>query len=219
VNGIVNGIALPLVLAALTTLTATVPVLAGVRPPGELGPDDVPCNLPDRSSVVYSAPSSPCQYRFHATGALDEMSVLVTLRDCFDVPVPACSLDVELIPNAGTLAFCSCEGTLFGAVTDLDGVAEMRFSKIGGRGSLDLVITARCAGSIVLFEETIDFTTPDLNGSCESSPDASTNVIDLGTWANGISPYRVESDFNCDGSVGIVDLGIWASGLGVGCGD
>ena len=210
---------LPLILAALIALTSTVPVLAGVRPPGEPAPDDVPCVLPERSTIVYSPSPAPCQYRFHANGALDEMSVLITLRDCFDNPVPACSLDVTLTPNAGTLAFCSCEGTVFGAVTDSDGVAEMRFSKIGGRGSLDLTLTVVCAGSIVFDIESIDFTTPDLNGSCESAPGASTNVLDLGAWAGGISPYLKASDFNCDGSVDIVDLGIWASGLVAGCGD
>ena len=31
------------------------------------------------------------------------MSVLVTLRDIFDVPVPNCSTSVTLTPNAGTL--------------------------------------------------------------------------------------------------------------------
>jgi hypothetical protein len=206
--------AAPLLSLAALALVLAAPASAGLR-----SPDDVPCNLPERSSYAYSEPSASCQYRFSASGALDEMTVLVTLRDCFDVPVEACSLNVTLTPNSGTLAFCSCEGTVFGALTDAAGVAQFSFSKIGGRGSLDLAVTARCVGNIGLDVETIEFTTPDLNASCEQSPASSTSIPDLGIWAAGLSVYQQASDYDCDGSVGIVDLGIWASGLATGCGD
>jgi hypothetical protein len=207
----------PLSIAALIPVVlAASPVHAGVRAPGGR---DVPCDPALRSSFVYSASSASCQHRFHAAGALDEMSVLITLRDCFDVPVPACSVDVTLTPNAGTLAFCACGGAVFGAMTDADGVAEITFSSLGGRGTLELAITSRCFGSIALDTEEIQFTTPDLSGSCESAPASATTVVDLGIWATGIFPYQQESDFDCDGTIGIIDLGIWASGLGVGCGD
>ena len=54
--------------------------------------------------------------------------------------------------------------------------------------------------------------------SCEPEPAVSTTVIDLGIWAQGIDPYAVTSDYNCDAAVTVIDLGIWAArGLFTGC--
>jgi hypothetical protein len=66
--------------------------------------------------------------------------------------------------------------------------------------------------------EKIEFTSSDLDGSCDPVPDTVT-IVDLGLWAGCLPPasYCRESDYDCDGTVGVIDLGIWASGLGTGC--
>jgi len=102
-------------------------------------------------------------------------------------------------------------------VTDAIGAVPLAFSRFGGHGTLDLAITARpIAGMIEIWTGSVEFTSPDLNGSCEAM--SSTNVFDLGAWAGGLPPgYTVESDYDCNGVVDVFDLGVLAGGLGLGC--
>jgi hypothetical protein len=80
-------------------------------------------------------------------------------------------------------------------------------------------ITGHCFGNIGITCLEFDFTSSDLDASCETATSA-TNVIDLGIWAGCLppSPYCEASDYNCDGTVNVSDLGGWAGGLGSPCG-
>ena len=191
-----------LVLATLVVLCSSLTSFAGV-------PD------PSRSGVEATGQGVGCQYRFRADGGLDGLDVLITLRDAFDDVVGNCSTSVTLTPNAGTLAYCNCCPSTVGGVTAVDGTLSIgTWRCIGGRGTLDICVTAHCQGNIAIGCTEINFTAPDLDGDC-----LDTDVIDLGIWAGGISPYKQESDYNCDGTVSVIDLGIWAGGLGLSCTD
>ena len=102
--------------------------------------------------------------------------------------------------------------------TNAGGVVNFTWNCIGGSGNLDVNVTAHCTGNIGICTENIEFTSTDLDGTCE--PTNSTGVVDLGAWAAGLPPgYSVYSDYDCNGNVGVVDLGFWASGLNKGCND
>ncbi len=57
---------------------------------------------PTRSGCEIVAPPL-CQFRFNASGGLDTMTLLVTLRDAFDVPVAGCTTTAQ-VGNAGLIA-------------------------------------------------------------------------------------------------------------------
>jgi hypothetical protein len=142
------------------------------------------------------------------------MTMCVTLRDVFDVPVPNCTTSVTL--NNTGIALCSCCPNPQIVATDANGVAVFEFKKLGGRGSGDACITAHCQGDIAIGCKPFDFTSTDLDGDC-----LDTDVIDLGLWAGCLppAPYCRESDYNCDGTVDVIDLGLFAGGLAVTCAD
>jgi hypothetical protein len=177
----------------------------------------VPCSPGERSTIVLSAPGSSGQFRVNSAGSLDVLAVDLTLLDCFDQPIPFCDVGATVVPQSGTLALCSCEPMPQLHQTDAAGAARFEFSRIGGRGHAAVNLTAYCAGAIGFASVPFDFTSPDLNGSCEPAPGSATNVVDLGLWVSGLTSYRVASDFDCSGTVDVVDLGLWASGLGNGC--
>jgi len=176
---------------------------------------------PSRSGIGLSNQGASCQYRFRVDGGLDKLTAKITLRDAFDVPVAGCATKATLQSSgATTLAFCVCTGcNPQTASTGANGVVNLVFRKIGGRGNLTLTVTAQCTGNIGIGTRTFDFTSPDLNGSCQNSPTSSTDVVDLGIFSGGLPPgYNVRSDYNCSGSpVDVVDLGLWAGGLAKGC--
>lgn len=197
-----------LIFATLLSLICSSVSLAGI-------PD------PSRSGIGLNNPGAACQYRFRVDGGLDRLTAKITLRDAFDVPVGSCLVKGTLQSSgATTLAFCSCSpcNPQTGS-TNASGVVNLVFRKIGGRGNLTLTVTAQCTGNIGIGSSTFNFTSPDLNGSCQVSPTSSTDVVDLGVFAGGLPPaYNVRSDYNCSGSpVDVVDLGVFAGGLGKGC--
>ena len=195
-----------LVFATLLSLICSSASLAGI-------PD------PSRSGIGLSSPSSACQYKFRSDGLLDRLTLKVTLRDAFDAPVGSCGVKVQLLQGAA-LSFDVCDpcnpqtGT-----TAANGVVNLVFRKIGGRGTATAAVTASCTGNIAIGTRNFTFTSPDLNGSGESCPTSSVNVVDLGAWAAGLPPaYNQFSDYNCSGSpVDVVDLGVYAGGLGKCC--
>jgi hypothetical protein len=147
------------------------------------------------------------------------MTVNVTLRTVFDTPVPNCSTSVTLEPNSATLALCACGPMWQAAKSDASGALQLVFERIGGRGSLDVCVTALCQGRQPMARVPIHFTSPDLDGSCDSHPASAVGVIDLGVWASGLPPgYAEPSDYDCSGAVDVLDLAVWAGGLGLGCG-
>ena len=192
-----------LVLATLFVVMCSAAAFAGV-------PD------PSRSACSVSAPPTGCQYRFNASGGLDTLTLTVTLRDAFDAPVANCSTTVTL--DNASLVVCNCCPDQLTGSTNANGIVTFNINQLGGRGSVDVNVTANCTGNIAICSNTINFTSPDLNASCEAG--SSTNVIDLGVFAGCLppSPYCVESDYSCDGTVNVVDLGLFASGLNSGCG-
>ena len=198
----------------LLALSAAASSWAGVPAPNG-ATRGIPCDPFLRSKWELVPGPAPCQYRFAANGALDELVVLLTLRDCFDTPVPDCAVQATLTPNAGTVAFCACEPETQIEVTNGVGAAEFRYGRLGGRGALSVALTLLCLGSTGFPSLELDFATPDQNGSCEVG--SSTNIIDLGIWAGGLSGYVQSSDLDCSGSVGVLDLALFAQGLGVGC--
>jgi len=195
------------------------PAVAGVRMPAPSGcfPNEVPC--PSRCSFGVSGQGVACQFRFRPDGGLDALTVSVTLRDAFDFPVADCSTSVTIHDGAGTLALCGCGPMRQGEPSGADGTMQAVFARLGGRGDLSVSVSAHCHGNVGLFQDEIPFTSPDLDGSCDTGASAVT-VIDLGIWAACLppGPYCRPSDFNCDGSVSVIDLGMWAGALGSGCG-
>jgi len=178
----------------------------------------IPCIIPERWGIEVTGQGAPCQYRFRGDGSLDQLIVYITARDCFDVPVPVCSTSATITPTSGTLALCTCAPNPQWVLTGVDGTGTFVFDHIGGRGTADLCITAHCVGDIAIFCEEFDFTSPDLDASCETAAPA-TNILDLGVWAGCLppNPYCQAADFDCDGTVNVVDVGFWAGGLGVPC--
>ncbi len=190
-----------LVIASLLVLACSAAAIAGV-------PD------PSHSGFDVSGTGVPCQYRFNATGGLDVLSVNLTLRDPFDTPVANCTTSATIIANTGP--FCACVDVATG-VSNASGVVTLTFSRIGGNGTLDVCVTAQCSGGVAMGCSTINFTSPDLDGSCEVTGSA-TGVIDLGIFAAGLPPgYNTNADYDCDLDVDVIDLGTFASGLGTNC--
>ncbi|HMB70398.1 MAG TPA: hypothetical protein VKU85_13865 [bacterium] len=214
-----------LVVATLALVVPSGSALAGVPAPrgsGGCAEGDVGVPWVNRSSVALSGAGAPCQYRFQAAGLKDQLVIDITVRDLFDAPIPDIDVKAALIPGVSA-AVCSCEPLEQVVTTDALGVTQAVFSRLGGRGTLDVTVTASayCNGqmaNITLGEETVSFTTPDQNASCETI-NPSTNIFDLAWWAGGLPPgYDVTSDFNCDGVVDVFDLGELAGGLNAGCG-
>ena len=173
---------------------------------------------PSTSSVAITGQGSACQFRFRADGGLDQMTVSVTVRGPFGEPEAHCSTSVTLAPNPATLALCTCGPISQGAMPNSNGAFQLVFDRIGGRGSLNVCVTALCQGRIALACVPFDFTSPDLDGSCPANPASAVDVIDLGIWANGLPPsYAEPSDYDCSGAVDVLDLATWAGGLGLGC--
>ena len=179
-----------------------------VLPPGVSGWDWFALHLRDGRSVM--------AFRLRrADGGLDCMSVCVTLRDIFDVPVPNCTTSVTL-NDTGNGSLCSCCPNPLILATDANGVAVFEFKKLGGRGTAEACITALCQGAIAIACQSFDYASTDMNGDC-----VGTDVIDLGLWAGCLPPaaYCRESDYNCDLTVDVIDLGLFAGGLTVTCAD
>jgi hypothetical protein len=136
--------------------------------------------------------------------------------------VANCSLQVSLEASAGTLAFCSCESSVRAGRTNHAGSFAVEFARLGGRGTLDVAVSAKCITWWVTAEEEISFTTPDQNGSCE--PDQSMTVVDIGIFSASWPPegtYSETADFDCNGTIDVVDVGLFAQGWWppMGCGD
>ena len=200
----------------LLALASSGPVAAGVPAPA---PDDV--GRMYYCAIGISGRSlAPCHFVFRADGGRDVMTVTLTLTNDFQDPVADCSTSVTLAladDSGGQL--CDCDESLQQwVVTDAYGHAELESSRLGGWGTLALIITAYPYGPWAFASEEIAFTSPDLDASCEPAPAASTTVIDLGLWAWGLQVPAPRSDYDCSGGLNdIVDLGVWASGLGVCC--
>ncbi len=167
----------------------------------------------------------PCRWVFDSDPFpnSDVLTVAVTARDAFDTPVENAEITATLTPNTGTFGLCGCCPLVRSALTDAAGTAELFFSQLGGYGTLDVCVTSSvdCKGNPVTTAmacKPIEFSTPDLNASCDSHPEGVAGVIDLGIWANGLTVQAGYADYNCDGSVDVIDLGVWARGLFYGCG-
>jgi len=199
-----------LVLAMVAVLACSSLALAGVPDPARSG-----CGTSGTGATT-------CHYFFRADGSAETLTIDVTLRDAFDTPVDACSTSVT-ISDGGSTAFCVCGGApdlRLTGFSNASGIVTFAANNIGGTGTLDVAVTTHCAGAgnIEICASTgIAFTSTDLNGSCESGG-SSTDVFDLGAFANGLPPgYDVAADYNCDGIVDVFDLGDFAGGLGKSC--
>jgi hypothetical protein len=168
---------------------------------------------PTRSGCELKGQNVPCQYRFRHDGGIDRMTLCVTLRDIFDVPVAAESTTATLV-DTDNGSLCTCCPNPQSGFTDAGGVVIFEFKKLGGRGSGEVRVTSRTTGNIAICQAPFDFTSTDLDGDC-----LDTDVVDLGLFANCLppGPYCRTSDYNCDATVDVIDLGLWAGGLGLDC--
>jgi hypothetical protein len=197
-----------LVLAMVAVLACSSLALAGVPDPARSG-----CGNKGTGA-------NTCHYFFVVDGSGDKLTCTITLRDAFDTAVASCSTSVTVAASAGTTNFCTCAG---GArktgFSDGSGILNIVFDHVGGKGDLDLFVTTHCAGAgnIAICSQTLAFTSTDLNASCNVGT-SSTDVFDLGEFANGLPPgYDIKADYNCDGTVNVFDLGSFAGGLGKFC--
>jgi hypothetical protein len=141
----------------------------------------------------------------------------LVLRNSFNLPVVSCAVSIELVPNDDTVEFCSCCPAIAEGITDTNGFFQATFSSIGGYGSLDVVTHSHCIGNVLISVDTIEFTSQDLNASCEAA--GSTNLFDLARFGAALAPsYETYGDYDCSATVNVLDLGFFANGLGVGCG-
>lgn len=149
---------------------------------------------------------------FQVDGSGDPLTLEVTVRHSFGHVMPNVLAAVTLNPAPGSV-LCSCCPLLQEGLTDSSGVFVASFGKLGGHGDLSLDVTAQWGPPIPFWSIPIEFTSPDLNGSCEPPPGSATTILDLGLWAQG----GAMSDYDCDSQITVIDLGIWAGGLGVSC--
>ena len=153
--------------------------------------------------LLTPAPAFPCHWLFRLDGGRDKLNISTTLRDAAGDLLPDCEVVAEFVPLVGSAFACT---PIVTATTNTAGVAGFSYSKVGGCGTFEIVVTS---GAIVL--ETLGpypMTSPDLNG------DGVVGVIDLGRWASCLANWCRCADYNCDGIVNIIDLGVWAGGLG-----
>lgn len=170
------------------------------------------CPWPETSTVEVGGQDISCQFRFRADGGMDVMTVSGTIRWA-DWPLANCPATISLVPDAGTLALSNCDALARSGSTNANGVFEASFSRISGRGTVEVVLFAGCCGYYEVARTTVTFTSPDLDAN------GTVNVVDLGLWASGLPPgYLQASDYDCNQAVNVVDLGLWAGGLGLGCG-
>lgn len=175
---------------------------------------------PTRSVWAVSGDGFGCQFRFNQVGTLDALTLTVTLRDAFDTPVP-CSTWVQVIDASPVACVIDPDQLSTNVLTGTgwttpQGVALYVLDRLGGRGELTIQLSAAACcheplGPVVVLTETVPFTTPDQNGSCDPVVD----IVDLGIWASCLppGPYCRTSDFDCDSEIGVLDLALWASGL------
>ena len=106
------------------------------------------------------------------------VSVDITLRDAFDVPVANCSTGVSIVLESGVLS--GGQETFVSGLTDGSGVVTLTFGDgIGGAGTIRLAVTSYCVGAIAMCESgvyALDCTPP-------------TPVTDA-TWGRVKSLYR-----------------------------
>lgn len=192
--------------ALLVTLPLALPTLAGVRS--------------QFSEATVNDPPLGCQFRFNEIGSLDVLTCSVIIRDgWYGFVLPDCSTTVRLSSISGELCCCPDEAPDYfqSGFTDENGEIQFTFSRIGGHGTLEVNVSSHCRGNMWVADIPVDFTSADLNGSCETTGSV-VNIIDLGAWAAGLPPtYQMSSDYDCNGTVNVVDLGHWAASLGRCC--
>ena len=100
---------------------------------------------------------------------------------------------VTLDPNPATLALCTCGPISQEATTDRSGAVQFVFERIAGRGGLDVCVTALSQGRIGMACVPIDFTSPDVDGSCDPDPASAVDAqkrIGPGAFAPGPKRLR-----------------------------
>lgn len=184
--------------------------------------------VPDlsHSGCAVTGQTLSCGFRFGYGQAgtprrpLDILTLKLTVRDQYEAPLGNCLTSCTLT-NASVVAK-SCSGDRRTGVTNANGVLWFVYPCIGGRGTVDLRVTASTPwwGDLPVCSKTIRFMSTDLDGSRDTDGGA-TSILDLGIFATHLppGPYGVTSDFNCDGQINVVDLGIFAGGIGRTCAD
>jgi hypothetical protein len=195
-----------LVLAMVAVLVCSSMALAGV-------PD------PARSGTATLGQGTAQHYRFGLAGDWDVLTCAVTLRDAFDTPVASCSTSASASFSAGGSNFpfgCFCTGSAGGAATQrltgnttAGGVVNFLFANVGGNGQLDLAVTAHCVGNIAIATHSVQFTSPDMNGTCPQGSGNGGDISDLGVWGQALATYNIYSDYNLDTLTDVSDLGQW----------
>jgi hypothetical protein len=207
---------------ALMLLLLLTPVLAaaGLRNPGVgTRPDPLRCG------VGVSGQGAACQFRFHLSGEAgydsDVLTVDVTLRDSFDLPVPDCSTSVTLAPvGPDSYNFCTCCGEIQTGFTDAMGIIQVSWDRIGGFGTLEVRVTSHGYGNVPIDTRQLDYTSSDLTGTCDENS-TPVDIHDIALWARGLPPGEwIRSDWDCSGGpAAILDYAAFGSGLYDECSD
>lgn len=131
-------------------------------------------------------------------GDYDHVIIIVTVVDCYGVPME--SLDVAIYPDPDVTGFCFCpaEDTLM-VTTGGDGVATVEFGSFGGCGELRWYAEARYV--IMGPSPFIFINSPD----CYNN-DCNVNLSDFVRFATSYSGSDPCCDYNGDGAVGLTDF-------------
>lgn len=110
---------------------------------------------------------------------------------------------ITLAPSDGGTHLCGCETPLrFEDWTSPEGFLTHTFRKLGGRGSIDVLVGSHTFGDFEIARAPVQFTSPDLDASCGASE--SVGVVDPGIRASELShPAPSFGDYNRDGTVDI----------------
>jgi hypothetical protein len=131
-------------------------------------------------------------------GDYDQVTVIVTVVDCYGVPME--SLDVAIYPDPLATGFCFCPGedTVM-VTTDVNGTAAVEFGRFGGCGELRWYGEARYV--IMGPSPSIFINSPDNFGN-----DCEVNLLDFVRFATSYSGDNACCDYNGDGGVNLTDF-------------
>jgi len=162
--------------------------------------------LPDGSGDPLTAARTP-------SGAIVDATLTLTLRDCWDEPIPNFPAEDLWLESAdGGLVPC-VGGSIADANTDALGVATWTNPLLAG-GHSEAGCSIVINGTVLFSGQplALRFNSPDLNG------DLAVNLSDVAIFVGDYwGPYRFRSDFSADGVLNLSDVSLMVQAVGSAC--